>query len=609
MPDSSRPTLPVPTGAPPPTPDPAPWKRAVFGSLLAASLLVIAVGLAQDLHSEATHYLYGWVEPIPAAEPEPAASPAPSVPAADEALHPDLLYGDYFGDAVPAARDTSSLVYQFQDLLELFQKRQGIDDNFTMRVIDNRSGELLELRTLAEARAAYRRGEPINWRAIDRQRRRMTRQLVDRYETRGVSREAITIKWGRANQVLEAHARNAPFVEYETRLARYLDFSLLPTQIGTVETFNQDHLVSQVGARGRYQMMPWILRRSGIHQYRLMTASGTRVPVREELHPLLTMEPAFLLMRGYANAVGHEIPGLSAYHTGPGNIYKVFRLFLTEADNRFSPSASVMDAYMWAVTEGYDLVSSQSTFGPYSRGYIASAYGALRATDARSLDRTKTLRAARVQVERGTTLMLADLLDALKGTALHWGPRSDPSATHYERFRALNPHFDLPVSDGDALPSGANVRFVASVRGKAVRFFLPLGAPEALAQAGIDALDEDATFRFDASTYRRPEGAQTKWDRAYDALVHDIRRFGFTEANRDQLLALHERFEALATANPTRYRQRQLQIIETHRRIWMSNPWEHLAEVATRATGRRPMPIEPPVMLHPDPSSITVHPK
>jgi hypothetical protein len=79
--------------------------------------------------------------------------------------------------------------------------------------------------------------------------------------------------------------------------------------------------------------------------------------------------------------------------------------------------------------------------------------------------------------------------------------------------------------------------------------------------------------------------------------VHDIGRFGFTEENRERLLTLHEQFENLANANPTRYRQRQLQIIQTHRRIWMSNPWEHLADVATRATGRRPMPVQPPITL------------
>jgi hypothetical protein len=189
------------------------------------------------------------------------------------------------------------------------------------------------------------------------------------------------------------------------------------------------------------------------------------------------------------------------------------------------------------------------------------------------------------------------MLTALADAPLDWGSTTDPDASVYDRFRALNPHIDLPASDDGVLPDGADVRFVASVQGKAVRFFLPLGAPDALQQAGIEALDEDATFAFDASTYRVPNGARTRWDRAYDALVHDIGRFGFTEENRERLLTLHEQFENLANANPTRYRQRQLQIIQTHRRIWMSNPWEHLADVATRATGRRPMPVQPPITL------------
>ena len=40
------------------------------------------------------------------------------------------------------------------------------------------------------------------------------------------------------------------------------------------------------------------------------------------------MEYAFMIMRAYANTVGHEIPGLSAYNTGVGNIFNVCRLYL-----------------------------------------------------------------------------------------------------------------------------------------------------------------------------------------------------------------------------------------------------------------------------------------
>src|SRR5690606_18549735 len=133
-----------------------------------------------------------------------------------------------------------------------------------------------------------------------------TRRLVEKYAKKGIPKADITVKWGRKNQVLEARRNEAAFIEYEVRLARYLGLSLLATEIGTVETFNRDRLVSTVGARSRYQMMPYLLRQRGIHHYELANAAGKKVSVFEEWHPLLTMEPAMLTLRGYSNAVGHE---------------------------------------------------------------------------------------------------------------------------------------------------------------------------------------------------------------------------------------------------------------------------------------------------------------
>lgn len=603
-----------PPSGPETTPDAASPRTGY--TLVAAVLIVLGLMAAVTIDGRpnwaAPASLLNGFLPAPAAHDPPDTSTAlpPSVfTLRDHQAHPDKSYGAILNGAVPSvAHDTASLTYKFQELLALFRHRQAVDDNFTIRVLDNRSGEVLEIVTLENERAAYRRGASVDWRAIDNKRRRVTRQLVDKYEARGIPNEAITVKWGRANQVKTAHERAEPFAEYEIRLANYLDLSLLPLGIGTVETFNQDHLVSSVGARSRYQMMPLILRRNGIHRYTLATTGGASVRVKEELHPLLTMEPAFLLLRGYINAVGHEIPGISAYHTGPGNIYTVYRLFLTESDGYFKPSASVVDAYMWAVTEGFETVRGQSTFGPYSRGYVASVYGSLTANDERPIDSSKTLHAARVQLKLGATATLRDILDALASSRepLQWGPAAEGSL--YARFRHLNPHIDLPPGDSTFVPDAGNVRFRATTGGKAVRFFLPLGAPAVLKRAGVDVLNDAATFRFDDDTYAPASAQPTRWDRAYDALVHDIGRFGFTKENREELLRLYERFQQMAEANPSAYRQRQLQIIETHRRIWISNPWEQLAPIATMATGRASMPVEPPMVLEtntslPGPSS------
>jgi len=575
---------------------------AVLLITVVCSLLLAQAGridtAAQDFLTQFTR------APVPAPSPgDPdtlRSIPAPTFRPGQLSSHPDIVHREYLRPSLlENDTDSSSLVFQFRQLLDLYEKRQGADDNFTLRVFDNRTGWVLEVYTMEEERTAYRRGVPMQWEAIDRKRRRLTRRLVDKYEARGVPNEAISVKWGRADQVQQAHKKDRPYVEYEMRLARYLDLSLLPIEIGTVETFNQDHLVSSVGARSRYQMMPFILRRNGLHRYWLRTASGHSVRVRDERHPMLTLEPAFLLLRGYVNSVGHEIPGISAYHTGPGNIYKLYRLFFTESEGRFRPSATVMDAYMWAVTEGYDYVSERSSFGPYSRGYVASAYGALRATDHQVVDTTQTLRAARVQLHPGASVSLSQILDTLRTTApsLDWGPNT-AGRSLYDRFRTLNPHVDLPASPDGRVPSSGDIQLVSSVGGKIVRFFLPLGAPAALNRSGLDVIDDDATFRFDTDTYAQPTDRQrTKWDRAYADLVDDIKHFGFTERNRRQLLVLHEEFERLAEENPSQYRLAQLKVIETHRRIWLSNPWEELSDATTIAMGRATMPVQPPIAL------------
>jgi hypothetical protein len=302
------------------------------------------------------------------------------------------------------------------------------------------------------------------------------------------------------------------------------------------------------------------------------------------------------------NAVGHEIPGISAYHTGPGNIYKLYRKFFTES-GAFDAQSTVMDAYMWAITDGFETVRENSTFGPYSRGYVASAYGSLRAIDNRPIDLSNTIRAERVQLEPGKTLMLRDVLDALSATTrgLDWSMVAD-RPTIYARFRGLNPHLDLPPSDDGELLPAANVRFVSSVDGKAVRFFLPIGGSEAVREAGMEQLDESATFRFNEDTYAPPApGERTVWDKRYDDLIADIKQFGFTTGNRDRLLRIYDAFETLAEEQPTHYRRTQLEVIQTHRRIWLSNPWDTLSDAATLATGKMRMRPQPPETLATDP--------
>ena len=599
----------------PPRPDTPPPEAPVRHGLR-LGLLVVALSLGSMLTVEGMNVLARQLllRFLPAAPP--AATPPPTPPPRAHPpshlfslqhsdLHPDRLFVPYLGrpsyapDAVRTPRITA-----LHTLLDLYQARQREDDNFTIRVIDDRTGRVLERFTLTTEQRLFAETDTVTWRRIDRLRTRETERLSKKYQQLGIPRSALTIKWGRANQVREARTREAAFIEYELRLARRYGLSLLATEIGTVETFNDDRLVSRAGARSRYQIMPYLLRRFGIRHYRLRTLNGRPVQVSEERHPLLTMEPAFLIMRSYVNAVGHELPGLSAYHAGPFNLFKIYQLYLTHGDTE--PAPNVLDAFVWGLTDGFPTVSRRSSFRAASRGYVPAVYGSFRATEVLPIDTTQTLRADLVQLAEGRSISLRRLLDALRAD-LNW-PRSPDGTSRYNRFRALNPHFALPpAADSLGVPPGGDVHLTARADGAPVRFFLPPGASDQLAAAGLGVLDTAAIRRFDHRAFAPPsEAERTRWDRAYETLVQDIFYFGFTEQNRARLAEIKDHFDALATADPSPYRQAQRQIIHIHEDLWQSSWWSRLARTTTANAGRLRAPVSPPDPVKPrNPAAAT----
>ena len=575
-------------------------QRAWWRLFLIALTLAVSLNLPR-LAAALRTYLAPPTEPVAATTP-----PAP--PAATHAtvtfgsfaadLHPDVRYGPYFtGALTPADRSIpiAPLLPDFQELLTQYTLRQTVDDNFTIRVYDGARGELLVRYELLDERQRYQKTGVIDWDEVDRRRRKITRTLLDNFVARGFSRKALVVRWGRANQVQEAYLRAAPYLEYEIRLARLLDLSLLSTAVSIVETFSDDRRVSPAGARSRYQLMPYLLRRYGIHHYTLRTAAGNRVRVLEEWHPLLTMEPAFMVMRGYANAVGHEVPGLSAYHTGPANLFRIYRQFLIEGIAYLKPGTTVLDAYLWALTEGFDELARRTTFRNYSQGYVPALYGTLRALEHLPLDTSRTVRAELVQVVAAEPFYLSDLLALLRSVGadtLDW--RVAPSTTSlYNRFRLLNPHLELPATPDSAdVPLSGDVYFAITDNTPPIRFFLPLGTTRRLQRLGFHGLR--LLQRFDHTTFTPTAQEYTPWDQAYARLLDDIRHFGFTFANRTRLDALVVRFEHLAEEMPSPYRQRQLQIIRTHARLWQFGAWAQLAHTAEAATGRLRLPARPP---------------
>ncbi len=422
------------------------------GVLRTVALSVVSLGIIGAGVVAATASALGEAGPQQAAQPvlvdtTRAVLPAPGEPYtfAELSIHPDRLFRSYFAGAFSGS-DASGVGQDFRWRLDMYRKAYGEDDNFTIRVLDERTGQTLQTITLQAAKDRFQRGGQAEWDAVNRERTTATSALRAKWLAYGVPTDKIVIRWGYRDQTLEARERDTRYVTYEVNLARRLGLSLLATEIGTVETFNQDQLVSSAGARSRYQMMPDVLRRFDIQQYTLPTAGGSVVQVKEELNPLLAMEPSLMFVRAYANSVGHELPGISAYHTGPGNIFALYREYLRAFPGlRRAQGRHVSDAYMWGVTDGFDRVDAVSSFGTQSRVYLLKAYGALRATEDLTIDPAGTARGELVRLRPGAAATLDQILTTLAphGDRLDWGPARGSSM--YEKFRDLNPHIGLPL--------------------------------------------------------------------------------------------------------------------------------------------------------------------
>ena len=586
------------------------WQRVRQLSyiFLALTLLVVAGFVVTGPVQSLTNQVFSSAVPsfeTPRPEPpkpDPATQPLPQTfLLTDLDNHPDRVHGNYTVDpliSLSGAPLHNRHLTSFRDLLGIYVHRQSVDDNFTVRVLDQRTTGLLELYSLEAPKMAYQEAGYADWNEIDVSRGHISSRLIGKYRRRGVPMEDITVKWGRLDQVKEARKRDEPFIEYEIRLAQTLGLSLLATELGTVETFNDDKLISTVGARGRYQIMPYMLRRYGINTYSLWTPRGSTIEVHEEWHPLLMMETTFTIIKGYTNAVGHEIPGISAYHTGPFNIFRIYNMYLTREKPLFSPAATVMDAYLWALTEGFPEVSENSGFQHYSRSYIPTAYGSLRGAENILIDTRKTLYVDRVQTLEGKRVYLSALLENISAFQheLNWGTAAQDTSL-YDRFRTLNPHIDLPerTNGNELVPRAGNVLLTTHRSSRPVRFFLPPGSLNRLDADLYAHFDHDKTFAFNHKTYMKPvDTGFTVWDQQYDILVDDIKYFGFTAENRARLNILVERFEKLAVSHPSTYRSLQLRIIKLHQNLWRTRYWTELANNAAAAAGRAQPTLQPP---------------
>ncbi len=501
-------------------------------------------------------------------------------------IHPSKVYERYLSNQsrTPDAR-SAKIARDFQELISLYETRQGVDDNFTLRIIDNRTGGLIQVVSLDSARAEFNRGGESDWNQIDIQRRARTSQIV-RELAKTIDRQFITVKWGRRNEILEARSRESATVEHEVRLARALGLSLLTTEIGTVETFNNDALVSRVGARSRYQLMPSILRELGINHYSLKSATGKTIRVQEEMHPLISMEASYTVVRAYSNAMGHEIPGISAYHAGPFNVFRLYERYLDPDNDLFDAYSTVVTAYLWGLTEGFDQVTENTSFGTHSRNYVPSVFGALEATADVPIDTSQSWIVERVRLNTNTTLFLSDLLESADRVLLPKDWRALPEdTTTYLRFKRINPHIDLPEVTGNIIPERADVKLVSRSGRKPVHFFLPFGTAQKLRLIDLDYFDPSETKTWTHGSYY-DESEKTIVDKRYDELVASAVDFGFTREAVDELEKLYFEMQRLKKESPSWYRQTQYNIIRLHRRVWRAGNYERITRAAEAARSR-----------------------
>ncbi len=102
-----------------------------------------------------------------------------------------------------------------------------------------------------------------------------------------------------------------------------------------------------------------------------------------------------------------------------------------------------------------------------------------------------------------------------------------------------------------------------------------------LRRVGLDVIGVSEPFN--ERTFLLDESERTPTDIAYDRLVADAGRFGFTRAAQARMDRIHDELQTLASQNPdSRYRQTQAKVARIHRSIWRTSSFRDL--VATTET-------------------------
>ncbi len=145
---------------------------------------------------------------------------------------------------------------------------------------------------------------------------------------------------GYADRFVDALDRAAPYIPYLESMASQRGLPRDTWLLAVQESLFRPTAVSSAWCEGPFQLSRPAARTFGLVVPRL-ARGGNTTQVNESLHPLLAAQAAFDLLYAYAYHTGGFLTGVSAYHTGPGNLAKMRILQLRHPQWRSQEDAGV----------------------------------------------------------------------------------------------------------------------------------------------------------------------------------------------------------------------------------------------------------------------------
>jgi len=267
------------------------------------------------------------------------------------------------------------------------------------------------------------------------------------------SERDLSWRIGSADQIPKALDRASPFIPYLEAIGLRYGLDRDTWLIAIQESLFTPNVVSSAACEGPFQLNRHNARNAGLILPKGRGSNKTNV--NESLHPILAAEAAFGLLRSYVYHTGGFFTGMSAYHTGPGNLAQMRSQQIANADwktpshvtalddwqaeqlaaleylvmpdaDENTPGTEAADAFSWIVTEGWQMPTNRTTFKKESARYVPRFMGLRNALVRDALYTT-------VREVVGTKLVRTD-----NGACSPRGPYTDDTRTCVESVPAFH---------------------------------------------------------------------------------------------------------------------------------------------------------------------------